>query len=370
MPFISALGTATSLGIGNSFVIQGGGSGGGGGDQPYTGTLYYYEGSNETDTTSTWATLGKWYKNSTHTQQASALPTASNATVLLNDTSVDLESWTAPASIDITGHKLTLNAHEQSVGCPLPQQFDVEVTADSSSVLEFNGHIIVTGINHPLYYFKYTNSTYYYFDADIAVNDYIYQSQYSNNIAAVSLVFTAYLEDPNDVGVYKLYELTTDNTGKVTLIEPYDIVPPENPDIEVRDDVNDASLVSIGGSSKFMGYAPKFAVSVCPLDNNADFTTYHETVDSRTGPGNKYFLPPDFYSPNPKNPVYIIAERQQDGSLEYLPEPLPFGGSLSVLTRLYVAGNLTTVTAKLYTMNQYGYIDPELTQTCANIYLN
>lgn len=143
MPFITSLGSAALFGFGFSKKIT---AGGGGGGSPYTGTLYYYEGAAESDTTSTWATLAKWYKDDAHTVAASALPTASNATTILNNTSANLETWTAPASIHIAGHALELIAHPVDDNCAAAVVFSTTVTGTSvqdGGTLTLNGHITI-----------------------------------------------------------------------------------------------------------------------------------------------------------------------------------------------------------------------------------
>lgn len=218
MPFLSSFGGAVSFGFGLSGVIAQGGGGGG----PYNGTMYYYEGPDESDTTSTWATLAKWYKNSGHTSSATDLPSISNATVLLNNTSADLETWTAPASIDIRGKTLTLNAHEYvaSPACAAAVQFDTPVTGTEGGTLVFSGHVDVVGINHPLYYSEYvmgSGVTNYYFEENVAVSNgvegYIYTGQFTNTVAPKALFFITMKDD----GQY--YDVNTDSTGKVTSVE-------------------------------------------------------------------------------------------------------------------------------------------------------
>jgi hypothetical protein len=142
MPFLSSFGGATSIGFGLSRVV----TRDGGGDAPYTGTMYYYEGADESDTTSTWSTLAKWYKDEAHIVTASALPTVANATVILNNTSANLETWTAPASINIAGHTLELIAHAQSGNCAAAVVFSTTVTGASvqdGGTLTLNGHITI-----------------------------------------------------------------------------------------------------------------------------------------------------------------------------------------------------------------------------------
>jgi hypothetical protein len=143
MPFITSLGSVSLFGFGFSKKVT---AEGGGGDTPYTGSLYYYEGGTESDTTSTWATLAKWYKDSEHTQTASALPTESNVTTILNNTSANLATWTAPASIHIAGHTLELIAHTEEEGCAAAVVFSTTVTGASlqdGGTLTLNGHITI-----------------------------------------------------------------------------------------------------------------------------------------------------------------------------------------------------------------------------------
>ena len=147
MPFLSSLGGAIAFGFGFTCPRSGEGA-------PVDNTMYYYEGPSESDTTSTWFTLEKWYTNSAHTTQASALPTGANPTVILNDTSIDLENqqWVAPASIDITGHTLTITAHQptyvsegsETLTCAAAVQFNVSVVMSSGGTagfLDIDGHI-------------------------------------------------------------------------------------------------------------------------------------------------------------------------------------------------------------------------------------
>ena len=142
MPFLSSFGGAASIGFGFSRGV----TQGGGGDTPYTGSLYYYETANESDTASTWATSAMWYKDEAHTVAASALPTGSNVTTILNNTSANLETWTAPASIHIAGHTLELIAHAQGENCAAAVVFSTTVTGASvqdGGILTLNGHITI-----------------------------------------------------------------------------------------------------------------------------------------------------------------------------------------------------------------------------------
>jgi hypothetical protein len=332
MPFITSIGSASLFGFNLS--AAGSASNNGGGNQPYTGTLYYYEGADETDTTSTWATLAKWYKNSSHTQAAPALPTASNATVLLNNTSADLETWTAPASIDISGKSLTLNAHAQQNGCASAVEFNTPITATSSSNLILSGHITVTGVNHPLYTFNYITSTYYYFDADLDINSYIYQSQYSNTVAAVAISFTAELAGD-------FYTIGTDSTGKVITKEIFTIDNPDGDTSSDRDYNNEVALGGIVGFSKYAGYISKFTNDVCP-------PSLGTVIDLETAEF-KLFLPPSLAITSASRPVYRLAVRDAETNELVYSAPTPYAGDFTYL-------DTANDQYKLYSTDQYGYI--------------
>jgi hypothetical protein len=111
---------------------------------PYIGTMYYYEGTGETDTYSTWASLTAWYEDSLHTTRAAALPSGANPVILLNDTSANIETWTAPASINLNGHTLTLKAHPLLSSCASAAVFSTDVTSIPGGSLIFDGHIEIT----------------------------------------------------------------------------------------------------------------------------------------------------------------------------------------------------------------------------------
>lgn len=331
MPFLSSFGGATAIGFGFSHSEGGGG--------PYTGTLYYYEGADETDTTSTWATLGKWYKNNSHNQAATDLPSVANATVLLNNTSADLETWTAPASINISGKSLTLSAHALSSGCASAKEFSTTVTANSSSNLILSGHILVTGVNHQLS--TYNSGTSYYFDSTIAVDSYIYQNQYSDLVAAVALVFVAELAGD-------FYTITTNNSGKVISKVSYSIDPPAGPDVSNRDLEHESRIDPIIKFSKYRGYSTKFAIDTCPTEGESGMI-------NAAGIGFKLLTPTDMTTAS-KDPVYLVATRnEEDNSLTYLTDPNPYTGDL---VYLYTQG---PDVFKKVTTNMYGYITAVVT---------
>lgn len=292
MPFITSLGSAALFGFGFSNQVTAGGDGGG----PYMGSLYYYEAANESDTTSTWATLEKWYKNSNHTTSATALPSDNNDTVLLNNTSANIETWSAPKSIDLTTKTLTLNAHTyvESPACAAAIQFDTQVTGSAGSSLVLNGHIEIVGVDHSMYYMDYPmggSPTNYYFEPNISVTDglegYIYQGQYNNNVAAKALDFTT--QKPN--GNY--YNVTTNSAGKVTAVTPIPDVPPT--DIE--------ELRSLFGrlsfNPMFIGYtylettndcnqAPDNLILMLPGDRNTKPVYVLSFIDGETGDWTPY----------------------------------------------------------------------------------
>ena len=116
-------------------------------EQPYSGALYYYEDEGEQDTYSAWDTLNSWYQDTAHTVRSPFLPTSSNSTILLNNTSANIETWTAPANIQLNGHVLTLTAHpkqtdsNQNTLCAPPAVFSTDVTPTSGGTLVFQGHI-------------------------------------------------------------------------------------------------------------------------------------------------------------------------------------------------------------------------------------
>ena len=330
MPFLSSFGGAASIGFGLSRTPAEGGDG------PYTGTLYYYEGADETDTTSTWATIGKWYKNSSHTQAASALPSADNATVLLNNTSVDLETWTAPESIDISGKSLTLSAHALGSGCASAKEFSTTITADSSSNLILDGHILITGVNHELYTYDYITDTYYYFDAPLEINDYIYENQYSDVVAAVALTFD--IQEDGD-----FYNITTNNTGKVITKELFSL----NPTGPNRDIEHELYMGRITGFSKYRGFSTKWVVADC-----AEAATSGAAGIGENGVGFKLFTPPHITITS-KEPVYLVATRDMDsGEITYLEEPTPYGGTFAYYYGMEASEELF----KEVTTDQFGYI--------------
>lgn len=228
MPFLSVLGSATLFGFGNAYPTQATE----GTPQPYNGTMYYYEETEETS--STWATLARWYKNSSHTQSASALPTGSNATVLLNNTSAQVDSWTTPASINLNGKSLTLIGHNITQGCDPAYQLTIDVSGNSQSTLVVQGHITVgAGINHPES--VVVNNVTYYYDADIAVEDYIYVGRYTSTKAAAAITFAISRES-------KWWDVTTNSAGKVTSVTEVVTIPePE-------------TFFGRVGGSKYIGY--------------------------------------------------------------------------------------------------------------------
>jgi len=303
MPFLSSFGGATSIGFGFSHSTAESGGG------PYLGTLYYYEGADETDTTSTWATLAKWYKNSNHATQATELPTLSNATVLLNNTSADAEAWTAPASINLTTKTLTLNAHQyvEDPSCDPAIQFDTQVTGAEGSSLVLNGHMEVVGVNHSESYFNQNTNTTYYFEPEIAVSNnvegYIYESQYANTVAAVALAFVVLKED-----VY--YNVTTNNAGKVTAVT---IVPSTYPNTDTDID-NFQGRLSF--DPRFIGYTYTNSTLSC------DYAGGNPTI--------KLMVPSDLT----KKPVYVVSvftPGEGEGWSDY--NPLPYDSTF-VLSRM------------------------------------
>lgn len=114
---------------------------------PYAGALYYYEGATEVDNLSSWASITVWFKDAAHTVRSSLLPSSSNPVILLNNTSANLESWTAPASIDLNGNNLILTAHPYQIDsnqnplCAAAVVFNTTVTSQNSANLIFSGHI-------------------------------------------------------------------------------------------------------------------------------------------------------------------------------------------------------------------------------------
>jgi hypothetical protein len=335
MPFLSSFGGAASVGFGLSRTPAEGGGG------PYTGTLYYYEGADESDTTSTWATLAKWYKNSEHNQAASNLPTVANATVLLNNTSADLETWTAPASINITGKSLTLSAHALENGCASAREFSTTVTADSSSNLILSGHMLVTGVNHPLSTFVIETSTYYYFDSNIAVDSYIYQNQYSDVVAAVALEFDVEL-----AGTF--YTITTDSTGKVISKVEFSVEPPVGDDV-TREVYSENIWGRLVRFTKYLGYVTRFAVEDC-----ADVAGNEGNIDA-DGVGFKLLT--SNLTVTSKDPVYLVATRDEGGSLTYLEDPAPYFGNFT-----YVDTPVGGVDVyKQVTTDAYGYVTAVIT---------
>lgn len=333
MPFLSSFGGAASIGFGLSRTPAEGGGG------PYTGTLYYYEGADETDTTSTWATLGKWYKNSNHNQSASALPSGANATVLLNNTSANLETWTAPASIDISGKALTLNAHTLGNDCDNAVEFSTTVTAGSSSNLILNGHILVTGVNHELFTYDIFTDTYYYFDAPLEIDDYIYENQYSDVVAEVAMEFA--IEEDDDY-----YTITTNNLGKVISKELFTINPPPGP---TSDYDNDLQMGRISLFSPYRGFITKWAVATCgDVPNPYDNSVPGDTISGSF----KLFLPPDMSETSTK-PVYILTDRDPEtDEVTYLPKPTPYPGEFT----FYYGQEDGEPVFKNVTTNQFGYI--------------
>jgi len=276
-------GTIDGVNYVDGVASTGGTGGGGGGNEPYTGTLYYYEGADETDTSSTWASLAAWYKDSAHSEQASALPTVNNATVLLNNTSADMETWEQPASINITGHTLTLTAHSlDPAGCAAARTLSVNVTASTPSNLILQGHInISASINHSES--VTIGETTYYYDADIETNDYIYSGRYSSTVATAAIDFAI-------IKGTKYYSVSTDNTGKATVTEVNLNDPPPGVDPEV------------------------ILYRILFNSNLSDYGTYDlnkNCTDDRTpGTGLIKLLIPGLLSPQSQiKPVYVLATR-------------------------------------------------------------
>ena len=304
MPFLSGFGGAPAIGFSIASVVT---SLGGGQDQPYTGTMYYYEGADETDTTSTWATLAKWYKNSSHTQSASALPTASNATVLLNNTSADVDIWTTPASIDITGHTLTLTADNAYT-------LSINIIGSNTSNLVLEGPITASAsINHPES--VVLSGTTYYFDTDLAIGDKLYTARYSSNVASVSGSFGI-------VKSAKFYDVTVVG-GTVTILTEIDIT---GPDVETFS-------YNLSKNSKYLGYVFRELNSSCELKNAEALI--------------RLYTPPTLAIGSNK-PVYKLAERINSTS-----------AWVSASTNTPYAGNFVcspSATYYKYTTDGSGYI--------------
>lgn len=131
MSFISSLASASLFGFGPAHISVG-------------KNIYYYEGPTESDTTSTWSDLSKWYKDIGRTLAASSLPDANSHAILLNNTSANIETWTAPEIIELNGKTLTLKAHTKSTGCAAAVSFSVPVidsSVGSVGLLSASGHI-------------------------------------------------------------------------------------------------------------------------------------------------------------------------------------------------------------------------------------
>jgi hypothetical protein len=80
------------------------GGGGGGNTTPVIGT-YFYAGAN-----ANWSTLANWYGDSSRTQAATELPSATTDVTLQSNASANMDGWTQPQSINIGSFDLTLTS--------------------------------------------------------------------------------------------------------------------------------------------------------------------------------------------------------------------------------------------------------------------
>jgi hypothetical protein len=129
MPFITSVGSANSFGFGLSYIKK------------YIETLWIYVSSGN----AAWATQANWYKDEQHTVAAGKLPAATNAAVLLSDATADVETWTAPESIELNGNTLTLQAHTFTTNpaCAPIVTISVDITNSQGPTTSLNlvGHI-------------------------------------------------------------------------------------------------------------------------------------------------------------------------------------------------------------------------------------
>jgi hypothetical protein len=132
MPILSTFGAASFAGIHSA---SGGAQG--------SGLLYFYPAANNL-----WSNLANWFKNSSHSVPADALPDTTNSVTILGDCTIEVNnSFVYPSTISVTGNGVDANSDGLDDGFVLTLHSNTSATWTSAScAITGDGQTFLDGV--------------------------------------------------------------------------------------------------------------------------------------------------------------------------------------------------------------------------------